>query len=317
MEEEKNTGSPSYPGSVPMVRIDGAKVRQLRERNKLTQLYLSTVVGVTTDTISRWENRRYQSIKLENAEKLAQALEVELADILEREREEPATQTPAPQPQVVEPSPKRRPGHILILSAVLVVGAVAIFLYSKVFNQPQHSVSAERILPPHVSPGQTFPVLIRVHTAEQTPVSLIIKELIPRGTQAQQGFPAITNIDRDENSLKWIRRTDSDRSVYAYVCSVSADIPRGDRLLFSGTVTIKNNVSTRHDINGADSLAIAPYHWADTNRDYMIDDEEILAVYDTYSDIEELPFDRELVDSIWASSGYTWDQAQNKFITVD
>ena len=59
-----------------MVRIDGAKIRQLRERNKLTQLYLSTVVGVTTDTISRWENRHYQSIKLENAEKLAQALEV-------------------------------------------------------------------------------------------------------------------------------------------------------------------------------------------------------------------------------------------------
>ena len=72
-----------------MVKIDGSKVRSLRESKGLTQLYISTVVGVTTDTISRWENKRYPSIKEENALKLADALEVSLEQILEKEEELP------------------------------------------------------------------------------------------------------------------------------------------------------------------------------------------------------------------------------------
>ena len=62
--------------------IDGARIRTVRETKKLTQLYVANVVGVTTDTISRWENNRYPSIKRENAEKLASALEVDLEEIL-------------------------------------------------------------------------------------------------------------------------------------------------------------------------------------------------------------------------------------------
>ena len=76
-----------YPGPSQMVKIDGSKVRNLREAKGLTQLYIATVVGVTTDTISRWENKRYPSIKEENALKLAEALEVTLDDILEKEDE--------------------------------------------------------------------------------------------------------------------------------------------------------------------------------------------------------------------------------------
>lgn len=317
MEEEKNSGIPSYPGSVPMIRIDGAKIRQLRESNKLTQLYLATVVGVTTDTISRWENKRYQSIKLENAEKLAQALEIDLAEIRKQEQEEPELQTPAIQPPAAAPPTKNNLSPLIILTALFIISAFSTFLYLVIPRQPQDTVSAERILPPHVFPGQAFPVLIRVHSAEQGPVSLIIKEVIPRGTLALQGVPTITTIDPEENSLKWIRRIDSEESVYGYMCSVPANLAGEDRLRFSGSVTLKNNVGNRYDIQGANSLALAPYHWADSNRDYMIDDEEILAVYDTYSDIEELPIDRELIDSIWASSGYTWDPASKHFVTVD
>ena len=70
-----------------MIRIDGSEVRRLRENNGVTQLYLATAVGVTTDTISRWENGRYPSIKRENGLKLASVLEVTLDDILEREQE--------------------------------------------------------------------------------------------------------------------------------------------------------------------------------------------------------------------------------------
>ena len=319
MEKEKKTDNPSYPGSVPMVRIDGTKVRQLRENQKLTQLYISTIVGVTTDTISRWENKHYQSIKLENAEKLALALEVPFEDILKQEEEaEPKPKTPEiPLQEHKQTERSGRPKITIILSVLLITVISGITLYSILSKQPQISVSAKRILPPHVSPGQDFPVLIRVFSTEQTPVSLIIKELIPQGAIVQQGFPTITSIDHKENSLKWIRRIEANESVYAYLCQVPEQIPQGDQLIFNGTITLKNNVGARQTIEGASSLIIAPYHWADNNRDYMIDDEEILAVYDTYSDMDDLPFNLELIDSIWASSSYAWDSSRKQYTPVD
>ena len=67
-----------YPGGPVMVKIDGSKVRQIREQKGLTQLYIATAVDVTTDTVSRWENKRYPSIKKENGLRLAEALEVPL-----------------------------------------------------------------------------------------------------------------------------------------------------------------------------------------------------------------------------------------------
>ena len=45
----------------------------------------------------------------------------------------------------------------------------------------------------------------------------------------------------------------------------------------------------------------------------MIDDEEILAVYDLYSDIRGLDIDRDLIDSIWAGGGYTWNDKTRQY----
>ncbi len=302
-----------------MVRIDGAKIRHLRESRKLTQLYLSTVVGVTTDTISRWENRHYQSIKLENAEKLAQALEVPFEAILKQEAQ---TEPPSPEPymppveQAQAPKPLR-PRTPVILTVLLIVIAAGILMYSMFSVAPENSLSAQRILPSHAPPGQAFPVLIRVYSQKNAPVSLIIKESFPSGTQAVAGVPAITNLDLTDHSLKWVQRTDRDESVYAYMCEVPATARQGDNLLFDGTVTLKQNVGDQYRIEGAVSLTVAPFHWADANRDHTIDDEEILSVYDIYSDIEKLPFDRDMVDSLWASSRYDWDPAGARFIPVD
>ena len=85
----------TYPDINQMIKIDGGKIRRLRESKGLTQLYLATYVGVTTDTISRWENKRYQTIKQGNALKLAEALEVALDEILDTEQvgQEPQAKT--------------------------------------------------------------------------------------------------------------------------------------------------------------------------------------------------------------------------------
>ena len=64
------------------VQLDGSAIRRIREEQKLTQYYIAKVVGVTTDTVSRWENNRYPSVRRDNAILLAEALEVPVENIL-------------------------------------------------------------------------------------------------------------------------------------------------------------------------------------------------------------------------------------------
>ena len=73
---------PNYDDKSSTVCLDAAEVKRIREGQQLTQFYVSKVVGVTTDTISRWENNRYPTIRRENALKLAEALDVQLGDLL-------------------------------------------------------------------------------------------------------------------------------------------------------------------------------------------------------------------------------------------
>ncbi len=92
-------------GHASSVAIDGEAIRQIREEKRLTQLYVSKVVGVTTETVSRWENKRYPTIRRDNAIKLAEALEVDLKAILKQEVEEdvPAGEVPTAPARVQKP----------------------------------------------------------------------------------------------------------------------------------------------------------------------------------------------------------------------
>jgi transcriptional regulator with XRE-family HTH domain len=323
MEQQKTTmPTPGLSGVIPMVRIDGARVRRLRESKGLTQLYLSTVVGVTTDTISRWENRHYQSIKLDNAEKLAGALEVSLDEILEQSQNVPGS-TPrqedgAGAQEDIPPKQAQRKIKLLIMAvAFFAVAVVGLLLFALFPRQPQGFLSAERILPPQAPPGQTFPVLIRVRSVGKGPISLILKESLPAGSKSPQAVPSPTSVDLKDNSLKWISRSETGESVYTYLCQVPAGAAYGERLSFSGTVTRKQTLGEQEPVAGAVALAVAPFHWADANRDQVIDDEEILAVYDLYSDIDGLDFDRDRIDSIWAAGGYRWDEKKKKYVIAE
>ena len=339
MEKTDNTSIGSaFPGSVPMAKIDGAGIRRIREAKGLTQLYLATVIGVTTDTISRWENRRYPSIKLENAEKLAQALEVDLAAILEREHEEgqpaidqmetggdsvplPVAESPPhpPSPSVeLAPSapPIRRSFLVWLLPVLLVVTLGVLSLWRTTPGPPGPSVAAQRILPAHVPPGQTFPVMIRVGTSQKASVALILKESVPPGCRIMNGEPPFTSVDGKSGALKWISRTaeGQDTTTLSYVLQAPAKGVEGDQLRFSGGVTLNQADQPQAEIGGATAMVLSPYHWADVDRNGRIDDEEILAVYDRYSVLEKLDFDRDLIDSIWASGGYTWERKTGKYV---
>lgn len=334
MDKTDNTPDANFfSGTVPMARINGAEIRRLRESKGLTQLYMATVIGVTTDTISRWENRRYPSIKLDNAERLAQALEVGLEAILEQELtdvpsgieplkaevEDPTlVKLTTPSAQSADPTTPadqhRRSFLPWLLPIVLLVSLGGLALWKTKPASPRMPVAAERILPDHIPAGQTFPVLIRVTTNQQATVSFILKEIIPPGCRVVNSEPPLTSDASKNSSLNWISRTDKQTTTFAYLVQAPSKKIFGDQLRFSGGVRLSQGDQMQAEITGATTMEIAPFHWADVDRNNKIDDDEILAVYDHYSALTQIDYDRDFIDGIWVGSGYLWDRKTGKFV---
>lgn len=305
----------TYPGPGRMVKIDGSRVRRLRESKGLTQLYIATVVGVTTDTISRWENRRYPAIKEENALKLAEALEVSLEEFLDTE-DEAVAQTEEPDTPVSGASRTRAKRTILWLLLLIIILLLP-FVWYRMQPAAPDTITATRLLPSHIPPGQPFPVIIHVTTKQQSPLSLILREMLPAGSEPLVSAPPFTSFDKKTETLKWISRTTGQVTTFVYMGQRRAQ-PAGSggytSLRFSGSVNLGDKKSPAVSITGSQILPIADYHWADTNRDNRIDDEEILAAYDKFSALDAINYDWQQLDDIWAASGYYWDGAQQKYI---
>jgi len=298
-----------------MIKIDGARVRRLREEKGLTQLYVATIVGVTTDTVSRWENRRYQTIKRQNGVKLAEALEVELDEILDRAEDYEVPDMPDQQPSPPEKEAPvrggRRPLALPVLATLLFAVAVAAWLMIRP-PQPASQVTARRSIPDHTAPGSVFPVRIEVTGTAAGPLSLIIKEELPASATPIAGIPPFKTDDK--GVIRWLRKTTTPVT-FLYLARIAADTPTGTSLAFSGSITQKGH---RSMVIGDQQqrLEILPYHWADSNRDGQIDDDEILSVYDTFSDFEERGIDFDLIEEIWASAGYRWDPEKRTFVVL-
>lgn len=311
-----------------MEKIDGARVRQLRESNNLTQLYLATAVGVTTDTISRWENKRYPTIKRDNAEKLAEALGVSLAEILEQQENiittsdkpersdnpgEVLSSLHTPKPAApFQPHPKTI-FFVAVVGFLLLLTFLAIWKFN-VLHSTDQQLTAQRLLPNQAIVNQPFPVLIILENTDRSaePSTFMLKEILPVGTEILSAVPQPTNLDHEQNVIKWISRTTEPRLVFGYLAKIkSADSLRSPRI-FKGAITIKAANGKTAGIAGNSSIQIDSYHWADTNQDNRIDDDEILAVYDTYDGLKGLNLDIEKIDAIWSARGYRWHGTEEK-----
>ncbi|MDF1555520.1 MAG: helix-turn-helix transcriptional regulator, partial [Deferrisomatales bacterium] len=139
------TAIPRRPVSVA---IDGDRVRQIREEKELTQLYIAEVVGVSVDTVSRWENKRTQAIRGDNVRALAAALEVPVEDI--------TLAAGGPEPETPGGG-LRRTLLAALAAAVLVAGAVVWGLWDG--DRPE--LVALRRLPAYTAAGTAVPVVVR------------------------------------------------------------------------------------------------------------------------------------------------------------
>ena len=161
--------------------LEGAVLKRLREEKRLTQLYISKVVGVTTDTVSRWENNRYPSMRRDNALKLAEALEVPLEELLRR---------PAAAPANMPPPKSLMPLVITSLLAVVVMAGLLMLVLWQTGRQspPPASITAERILPHFAAPGSDIPVQVKL-TQRAGDSGFILREYLPKGWKLLQANP--------------------------------------------------------------------------------------------------------------------------------
>ncbi len=304
------------PSPIACVLIDGEKIRQIRQERGLTQLYVATCLEITTDTVSRWENKRSPSIKQENAERLAEVLEVDLDEITQGF--DPDLQ-PDPgsaevcgedEPVVSQPISTRGLWIMPLLMVLLVFGWLGYRANHTGLVAPP-VVTAERLLPKHGSPHLPFPVLIRVHTDEPVATSFILRESFPDSCVVSSGIPPFTA--QSQTGVKWIDTTGTDDLYFGYLVNPGGIPDDGEKLVFDGLILVDN---MKQRVDGATTIAMGDYHWADRNNDYRIDDNEILAIYSSFELFKQMGVDIDTIQQIWAGKGYRWDMDAKSFAVV-
>ncbi|WP_319586780.1 helix-turn-helix transcriptional regulator [uncultured Desulfobulbus sp.] len=304
------------------VDINGNKIRLVREQKGLTQLYLATVVGVTTDTISRWENRRYPSIKLDNARKLAEALEVSLDELLENEGQGAVPDVPENVEQVMadESSPPvptgifryfglHRRNVIATCGGLLTVTAlVAIVLLVN-----RSGINAVRIMPTHTAPNSPFPVLVQVTGEIETMNTLLIREEL-QGDCGAIGASADGPPKQFGKNPRWIGKLTNGKAAFLYLVEPGKKLRAEEEIRISGDLISREGQSAGDAIGGSERVVVAPYHWADSDKDYVISDSEIRKAYETYSLPGENLVNFTAIEELWMAGRYAWNKKSQVFV---
>jgi hypothetical protein len=156
-----------------------------------------------------------------------------------------------------------------------------------------------------------------VTTQQLEPISLILKEILPEGFEPIVSAPSFTGFDKKTGSLKWITRTTGKVTSFVYLAKQDVNetgTANEAPLRFSGSVTLRDKKYSETNITGSLVLPLADYHWVDANRDNRIGDAEILAVYDTFSALDNVNYDWQKIDEIWSGAGYYWDENKQEYI---
>jgi transcriptional regulator with XRE-family HTH domain len=295
-----------------MLNINGEKIRNLRESKGLTQLYVATYVGVTTDTVSRWENQHYQTVKKENAKKLAESLEVSLEEILENGSNAALSGT---EESVFSLRAAKIKKYWIGLSLILAGMMLLIWLWQKGW-QPASGVVVQRRMPSHVPPGSTFPVTIRIENNSGKAVSLIITERPPRGVTVSRGEPPFQSRDPQKGVVKWIVNSNEKTMFVSYLAAITGEVETIEDYIFSGSVLVRQGKEAPIRTEGDNTIKTAMFHWADINMDNRIDDKEILTVFDNFNAFAGVDSIRSKVEDIWAGNGYRWDKEKREYSII-
>jgi hypothetical protein len=176
---------------------------------------------------------------------------------------------------------------------------------------PDPIIFAERDLPHHGIPGQPFPVLIRVSgITTENPATVIIKDNLPNGAKILKIAPDNSGGAMKKETVKWLKKIDGP-TTFAYVATITGE--DNNIFAFNGNASVSGDSATPVVIAGNNSILLGPHHWADTDQDGRINDNEILAVHERYKEIEGINVDIETIEAIWLGSGYSWNPKTKSF----
>ncbi|MBW2451132.1 MAG: helix-turn-helix transcriptional regulator [Deltaproteobacteria bacterium] len=294
-----------FDNTFATVCLDSSKIKWLRESQKLTQLYVSKVVGVTTDTVSRWENNRYPTIRRENAIKLAEALETTLDELLRKPEE---NNLPADQPRV------KLPYIFLGLAAILIVVFAIMFAIVSKPAPPLVTVNATRVLPKHAAPGARIPVMVELTQVEESG-GFIVRENFPKGWKMIQSSPPTSSLDNINGVARWIVKNSDELKRIVYLIQVSSKSRTGTQGSFHGEIIVGGDRSQAVVSTGGDLITkVAPIHWADTDGNGQVNDVEMLQASYTIEDMAGVHIDWNALESLWDAGQYQWDKKKRDFV---
>jgi len=292
-------------GSSSTVCIDAAEVKRIREQKQLTQLYVSKVVGVTTDTISRWENNRYPTMRRENAIKLAEALDVPVADLLLKPVDDE-------QPEIKTKKSSYLPWVIIVVLIAMVI--LAVLTFRETGPPRAAAITAERILPNFAAPGSSIPVQVTL-TYRDNNSGVIVREYFPKGWTIVQANPPASSLDNINGVARWIVKAGDNRDRIVYLVQVDPQAKLNTESLFQGEIVAsKQGSQSAVPVQGEDKVVVSNVHWADTDGDGHIDDGEMLEASFTIEDMEGVHIDWNDLEKLWVAGSYSWDAKKEKFV---
>ena len=133
---------------------------------------------------------------------------------------------------------------------------------------------------------------------------LLVRENVPDGVEILKTVPDATS--QSDNILKWIRKEGSEHLLTGYLARAAGEY--GKQFPFSGSIAVRQGQKQEADISGDEVIRLEPVHWADTNGDFIINDDEVLEVYDKFGGLAGLAVDLDSIEEIWMGSGYRWDK---------
>ncbi len=288
--------------SPPTVKLDGDRIRRIREEKSLTQLYVAEVAGVSVDTVSRWENNRTPAVKRENALALARALEVDLPDILEAEPPPPTGRAPAP----------RGWGRWAVAGALLFLGAAWALWRGLAPAGP--GVDARRRLPAYTPPGSSVPVLLEVRSESREAFKVVVRETLPPGWEMLGATVAPDQGPDAGGTAKWILPIDGGAARIAYLVRSRQGAPEGTAFRFAGEVVPPGRRPGAAPIRGDARIDLEYVHWADQNGDFHISDAEVLDALERVEAAHALGMDASDLRNLWGAPEYLWDRSRGAFL---
>lgn len=299
----------------PTVRLDGEKVRRFRESKGLTQLYVAEVARVSVDTVSRWENNRTPAVKRENAQALADALEVDLDAILQEHAGTPeglSAPTAVPEP---EDEREGRPGPRLWVWVVGVAALVLVGLWVlwRAAGPAPFVVEGQRRLPLYTPPGTEVPVVVHLRAVSGAGHRVILRETLPPGWALLGAEPSPDQGPAPDGTIKWILTLAEGGARVAYLVRAPPEGTEGSAHRFLGEVVTPGAQDGSVAVRGEGRIDLEFVHWADQNADFQISDAEVLDALERLEGAGGLGLDPADLRALWGAREYAWDRVRGGF----